>query len=95
METITVYREGHVKRDPDTGAVAIRTSFPDDELLAGRAWIVASPFSGVRHAGTDAVTLWVDLFVPPVPEEPEPEPEILFDPNVSQPPAGEESGSET
>jgi hypothetical protein len=65
--------EGHVKRDPETGAVAIRTIFPEDSSpqLAGMAWLVATPNVGARHVPSSGVDGWEDLYVPEVPAEPE------------------------
>lgn len=57
---------GHIKRDPDTGAVAIRTIFPEDQgqQLANMAWLIGTPNIGARHAPTGDVELWDDLYVP-------------------------------
>lgn len=56
---------GHVKRNPATGAVAIRTRF-DEELpeQARLAWMIAYPASGPRSATSDEVADWDDLFTP-------------------------------
>jgi len=87
-----VCREGHVKRNPDTGEVAIRTALPDGEQpLSAMAWVVVLGSPSLRHTTTAEVADWPDLFVPPVPEEPEPEPAVLFDPTVDATPAGGES----
>jgi hypothetical protein len=58
--------EGHVKRDPETGCVAIRTIFPEDQgpQLANMAWLVATPNQGARHATTAEVEGWDDLYEP-------------------------------
>lgn len=62
---MTVYAQGHVKRDPETGDVAVRTKFtPRNERLARMAWLVATPTFGSRHAHTDEVAGWDDLYVP-------------------------------
>lgn len=61
------YATGHVKRNPDTGAIALRTQFPDDptvEQLAAMAWLVSTANIGARHAKTDEVAGWDDLYVP-------------------------------
>jgi len=61
------YAEGHIKRDPATGASAIRTVFPDDEStpqLAAMTWLVATTNVGARHARTSEVEAWDDLYVP-------------------------------
>lgn len=59
------YLQGHVKRNPDTGAVAVRSRFPDDRPEFERfQWSVASPVSGPKALGTSDVESWDDLFVP-------------------------------
>jgi hypothetical protein len=63
------YQTGHIKRDPDTGAVAIRSSFPTDPRLAKQAWLVATTNDGVRQAPTTEVQDWDDLHVVPEPVE--------------------------
>lgn len=73
------YLEGHVKRDPNTGAVAIRTNQPEQiapgSFAAVQAWLISTTFSGAHFAGTDVVAAWDDLYTPPQPEPaPEPEP---------------------
>lgn len=71
------YQAGHVKRDPVTGTVAVRTVFPDDENFAGMQWLTATTGRGAHNKATADVEGWDDLFVP----EPEPEPEApVFDP---------------
>ena len=62
----TTYYEGHTKRDPATGDVAVRTVFPENQgtNLAKMAWLIATPTSGARHAETPEVEGWDDLFVP-------------------------------
>lgn len=72
MPAPTVYLEGHVKRDPATGAVALRTIFPEDqgEQLANMAWLIATPNTGARHGNTASVSSWDDLYVQ-VPGDPE------------------------
>lgn len=58
------YQEGHVKRDPATGAVAIRTYFNEaNPQLAGMAWLVATSTTGARHCRTAEVADWEDLYV--------------------------------
>lgn len=62
------YNTGHVKHDPATGAVAIRTVLPEDNpQLAGRAWLIATAGSGVRSGPTTEVEDWIDLYTPPEP----------------------------
>jgi|APCry1669189241_1035207.scaffolds.fasta_scaffold460098_1 hypothetical protein len=59
------YAEGHVKRDPNTGSVAIRTGFDDSiEQLAAMAWLIATPNIGARNATTYQVESWDDLYTP-------------------------------
>jgi hypothetical protein len=59
------YTQGHVKRDPATGSVAIRTGFDDSiEQLAAMAWLIATPNIGARNANTSQVESWDDLYTP-------------------------------
>lgn len=60
---------GHVLHNPDTGAVAIRTAFPED--IADMVWLVAHHRLGARYVGADAVAGWNDLYAPPDPAEEE------------------------
>lgn len=74
-----MYYTGHIKRDPESGASALRTIFPEDQgpQLANMAWLVGTPNTGARHAPTSEVDGWDDLFVatdPNTAPEPEPEP---------------------
>lgn len=60
------YAQGHVKRDPDTGNVAVRTVFPEDEpVMAGQAWLIATPNRGAHFAKSEEVIGWDDLYTPP------------------------------
>jgi hypothetical protein len=59
-----MFATGHIKRNPATGAVAIRTRFPDDEAYGKRAWQIANVNVAPRSATTDEVAGWDDLFVP-------------------------------
>lgn len=59
------YAEGHVKRNPETGAVALRTHFADNADFANMTWLVSSTIHGPSNVGTAAVDAWDDLFVPP------------------------------
>lgn len=65
------YVAGHVKRNPETGEVAVRTVFPtDNPRLARLEWVIASTNIGARNAYGDEVAGWDDLFVPePVVED--------------------------
>lgn len=70
---------GHVKHNPTTNEVAIRTIFPEDSSaqLANMAWLISSTNVGARHSNSSGIEgeEWVDLYVPEVPELPElPEP---------------------
>lgn len=59
------YATGHIKRDPVSGAVAIRTQFPETrEAFAAMAWLVAHPITGSRHVKTDDVDSWTTLYTP-------------------------------
>lgn len=59
------YSAGHVKRDPVTGEVAIRTGFDDSSPeLANLAWLGATVSGGPRHHTTAEVTNWQDLYFP-------------------------------
>lgn len=65
MPTPTVYEAGHVKRDPATGNVALRTIFPeDDPMMASQAWLLATPNRGAVFLRTSDVTSWPDLYTP-------------------------------
>jgi len=62
---VSEYAQGHVKHDQATGAVAIRTGFSElDPQLAGMAWLVATSSMGARHANTESVAGWDDMFIP-------------------------------
>lgn len=58
--------QGHIKRDPATGDVAIRTIFREDSTpqLANMAWLVATPNVGARHVPSSGVEGWEDLYIP-------------------------------
>lgn len=59
------YAPGHVKRDPATGRVALRTNFKAGELTESY-WVVSACNSSATHAGTAAVEDWDDLYIPEV-----------------------------
>lgn len=63
---MTDYPQGHIKHNPETQEVAIRTIFPLDQgpQLAGMAWLVATSNSGGRTVGMEAVEGWADLYSP-------------------------------
>jgi hypothetical protein len=59
------YATGHVKRNTETGAVAVRTVFPDDDAsFLNMAWLVATVGVGAINSPTSSVEAWEDLFVP-------------------------------
>lgn len=77
----TVFYAGHIKHNPDTGEVALRTIFPEDQgpQMANMAWLVATKNVGARNARSEEVAdaAWVDLYVaepPPMPAPPTPLP---------------------
>ena len=74
--------EGHAKRNPETGEVAVRTIFPEDQgpQLAGMAWLVATTNVGARSAKTAEVEGWEDVYVPEVVGVPIPPPMPLNPP---------------
>lgn len=56
---------GHIKRDPISGAVAIRTHFDESiPQLAGMAWQVATADLGPRTTTSSEVEGWDDLYIP-------------------------------
>lgn len=67
MTTPVEHLIGHVKRDPETGAVAVRTNqpvIPLNPLRTSQAWLVATTTSGPRFVPDDIVSVWPDLYVP-------------------------------
>lgn len=71
MPEATTYLAGHVKRDPTSGAVAVRTVFPeDDPILSGQAWLLATTARGAHFARTSDVESWDDLYTPEPPAGP-------------------------
>jgi hypothetical protein len=59
------FAAGHVKRNPTTGEVAVRTHFSDDTPeVAHMAWLVATLNIGARTARTSDVQAWEDLYIP-------------------------------
>lgn len=70
------YETLHIKRDPESGAVALRTIFPDDGgPLAQHAWLVATPHFGAHNKTTADVEGWDDLHIP-TPEAATPAPPV-------------------
>lgn len=63
---MTIYKKGHIKRDPSSGDVAVRTIFPggNTPAMAMMEWLVASPVTGPRHTWTQEVEGWDDVFAP-------------------------------
>lgn len=75
MTAFIEYRAGHIKRNPETGAVAVRTIFPPtDDQFRAMAWLIATPNIGARNGSDTDVENWEDLYVPVVVTEPVPEP---------------------
>lgn len=76
MPKATNFETGHIKRNTETGEVALRTIFPEDQgpQMANMAWLVATNNTGARNAPTSEVTSWEDLYTPPaeVPAAPPP-----------------------
>lgn len=58
------YKPLHVKRNPESGAVAIRTVFEEVGALAEHAWLVATPNAGAISKTTADVDGWDDLYTP-------------------------------
>lgn len=64
------HQVGHVKRDPTTGSVAVRTHFDDSNpQLANLAWLIATVNVGPRTAPSSEVAEWADLYTPPADDE--------------------------
>lgn len=56
---------GHIKRNPESGEVAIRTIFGDETpQMAAMKWLVATTNFGSRYATDDGVADWDDLYTP-------------------------------
>ena len=74
---------GHVKHNPETGEVALRTIFPTDQgpQLAAMAWLVATKNIGARNASDADVADWETLYEPPV----EPVVEVPVEPPIEPP----------
>ena len=58
--------QGHVKRNPVNGDVAVRTQYPEgiSPEMDAMAWMVTTASRGPRMVGTDEVQSWVDVYVP-------------------------------
>lgn len=61
-----------MKRDPATGAVAIRTIFPEEGAIASQAWLLATANRGAVFLRTSDLEAWDDLYVPDVDEVADP-----------------------
>lgn len=60
---------GHVKRNPATNEVAVRSVFDEnDPSLVGKAWLVIGPSRGARFASSTEVSGWNTLYTAPAPE---------------------------
>lgn len=56
---------GAIKRDPASGAVAIRTHFDESNpQLAPMAWLIATTNIGPRSAPSSEVADWDDIYTP-------------------------------
>lgn len=56
---------GHVKRNPATGSVAMRTHFDESvPELARLAWAVLNIGPGPRRLTSEEVADWDDLYIP-------------------------------
>ena len=66
------YLTGHIKHNVETGEVALRTIFPEDQgqQMANMAWLIATKNIGARNAPSTEVAGWADLYQPPAPESP-------------------------
>ena len=60
------YEKGHVKRNAETGEVAVRTMFPlgDNPQQQLMEWWCVGSNSGPRTTWTNEVDAWDDLYVP-------------------------------
>lgn len=66
---MTDYVKGHVRRNAETGEIALRTTFPDDPAnpgMARLAWLISTTSRGARNAYTAEVEQpgWEDLLAP-------------------------------
>lgn len=67
---MSAYRRNHVKIDPATERVAVRSGFDDeDPSLEHLAWtVVGGQRPGTSRAKTSEVADWDDLYIPAEPE---------------------------
>lgn len=66
------YTQGHIKRDPASGTVAIRTIWPEEGDMINQAWLSASAGRGCQFIRSSDVADWDDLFVPDPVSPPDP-----------------------
>ena len=54
---------GHIKHNPATFEVAVRTTFQaTNDKLAQMLWLKSSPSQGAKYVGDDYVEGWLDLW---------------------------------
>lgn len=58
------YSQGHVKRNPENGSIAVRNNLPDNQDFVNTLWVVTHLIHGPSHAATAMVESWDDLFIP-------------------------------
>lgn len=58
---MTEYQTGHIRRNQETGEVALRTIFPSQ-----MAWLIGTINTGARNGKTEEVEGmgWEDVYVP-------------------------------
>lgn len=77
------YEPGAAKQDPATGAVAVRTVFPDIEALHDRQWGVMTTGNGGHYATYDRIKHWLNLNQ--IPGDPDPDVYVGAPPEESIP----------
>ncbi|WP_197381257.1 hypothetical protein [Mycolicibacterium mengxianglii] len=55
------YETGSAKQNPETGAVAVRTIFPDLPAFADRQWAVMTVDNGGHYNSYDGIADWSDI----------------------------------
>lgn len=58
---MTNYQTGHIKYEPETRQVAIRSIHDNSSMR----WVVATSSAGARSATDDEIAAWADLYTPP------------------------------